>query len=175
MNPRKNAILLAAAALITTAACPAALVAGQRARMNERGDVVMGFSHSATTHHFYLLPGGGEIQIAANSRSDTKSRDEIRAHLSHIARMFAEGDFEAPILIHAQVPPGVPSMKRLRRKITYRYEQTRAGGRVCISTADPQALSAIHEFLRFQIRQHRTGDSLEVSQRADCRLRPETR
>jgi len=32
-----------------------------------------------------------------------------------------------------------------------------------IATANPKALQAVHEFLRFQIDKHRTGDSTEVS------------
>jgi hypothetical protein len=34
---------------------------------------------------------------------------------------------------------------------------------VLIITADPDALSVVHEFLRFQITDHRTGDSLKAS------------
>ena len=94
---------------------------------------------------------------------DTTSRDEIREHLTHIAQMFSEGDFNAPMLIHAQTPPGVPEMKRLKGKISYKFEQTKGGGLVRISTADPQAVSPVHDFLRFQIREHQTGDPLTVS------------
>jgi len=131
--------------------------------MNERGGQVMGFSQTKTTHHFYLSREGGVIQVEANESSDTTSRDEIREHLAHIAKMFSHGDFNAPILIHAQTPPGVPEMKRLKGKIGYRFEQTKRGGRVLKSTNDPQALSAVHDFLCFQILEHKTGDPLKVS------------
>lgn len=130
--------------------------------MNKRGDKVMGFDHTKTTHHFGLLQGGGTIEVAANQAEDTASRDEIRKHLSHIAMMFAEGNFKAPILIHAQNPPGVDVMQRLKKEIEYKFEKTESGGRVRISTSNPEALNAIHEFLRFQIKEHNTGDSLEV-------------
>jgi hypothetical protein len=131
--------------------------------MNERGEQVMAFSQTMTTHHFYLSRDGGVIQVEANESSDTASRDEIREHLAHIANIFSHGDFNAPMLIHAQTPPGVPEMKRLMGKIGYRFEQTNRGGRVVISTSDPQALSAVHDFLRFQIHEHQTGDPLKVS------------
>jgi len=65
------------------------------------------------------------------------------------------------MLIHAQTPPGVSEMKRLKGKISYRFEQNKSGGMVLISTSDRQALSAIHDFLRFQIREHETGDPLK--------------
>jgi hypothetical protein len=131
--------------------------------MNQRGDHVMGFDHDKTTHHFRLTSTGGVIQVEANETSDTKSRDQIRMHLGHIARMFAEGNFKAPMLIHAQTPPGVSLMKSLKAEIEYKFEETERGARVIIKTANPQALSAIHDFLRFQIEEHQTGDSPDIS------------
>lgn len=130
--------------------------------MNKRGDRVMGFDHAKTTHHFGLLRTGGTIEVAVNDEKDTASRDEIRGHLSHIAMMFAEGNFEAPILIHAQDPPGITVMRQLKNEIQYKFEKTDRGARVKISTKNPEALQAIHDFLRFQIKEHKTGDPLEI-------------
>lgn len=84
-------------------------------------------------------------------------------HLSHIAQMFAEGNFRAAILIHDRIPPGVPTLQRLKRKITYRYSDTERGGRILITTEDLDGLKALHEFLRFQIADHQTGDSTAVA------------
>ena len=132
--------------------------------MNKRGDRVMGFDHTKTTHHFRLLPDGGAIEITANTAEDTASRDEIRSHLGHITKMFAAGNFNAPMLIHDQLPPGVPMMQKLKDQISYNLEETERGATVRISTKNAEALQAIYEFLRFQIKEHKTGDSLEVSQ-----------
>jgi hypothetical protein len=129
----------------------------------QRGDEVMGFSHEKTTHHFILYGNGGAIEVEANDARDTSSRDQIRSHLGHIVTMFAAGDFSAPMLIHAQNPPGTETMKRLREVIQYRLETTEKGARVRITTKDPDALRAVHEFLRFQISDHQTGDSTEVT------------
>jgi hypothetical protein len=123
----------------------------------------MGFSQAKTTHHFYLTKTGGVIQVEADDSQDTADRDKIREHLGHIAMMFAEGDFDIPMFIHDRAPDGVAEMKRLKTAISYRYEETKGGGRVVISTADPQALSAVQSFLRFQITEHETGDPLKVS------------
>lgn len=136
----------------------------QDQKMNERGDHVMGFDHTKTTHHFRLFADGGSIEVEANSAKDVESRDQIRMHLGHIAKMFAEGNFNAPMLIHDQTPPGVPVMKNLKSDIQYKFEDTAQGGLVRIFTRNPEALKAIHEFLRFQIKEHKTGDSLEVGQ-----------
>lgn len=130
--------------------------------MTERGDKVMGFDHMKTTHHFRLLPAGGAIEVDANDAADTASRDQIRKHLGHIAGMFADGNFNAPMLIHGQEPSGVPTMQKLKGDIKYQFEETEKGGRVRISTSNPEALTAIHDFLRFQIKDHQTGDTTEV-------------
>jgi hypothetical protein len=79
--------------------------------------------------------------------------------------MFAAGNFEDPMLIHAVTPPGVPTMKKLRARIHWHFEPAARGGRVEITTKNPQALRAVHEFLRFQIRDHQTGDSTRVTKR----------
>jgi hypothetical protein len=54
-------------------------------------------------------------------------------------------------------------MKRLRNVIDYKVESTEKGARIHIRTKDSQALRAIHEFLRFQISDHQTGDPVEVT------------
>ena len=131
-------------------------------QVNERGDHTMGFSHTKTAHHFLLKGAGGFIEVTAISGADTASRDQIRRHLKRIAQMFSEGDFSAPMFIHAQTPPGVETMKRSKAEIKYQYEETDRGARVRITTANAEAVKAVHEFLRFQIQDHKTGDSLEV-------------
>jgi hypothetical protein len=129
----------------------------------ERGDEIMGFSHEKTTHHFRLYADGGSIEVEANQAEDAASRDQIRSHLGHIAAMFAAGNFQAPMLIHAQNPPGAEAMKRLRDRIQYQLGTTPQGARIRITTKDPEALRAVHEFLRFQIADHQTRDSLDVT------------
>ncbi len=128
----------------------------------QRGDQVMGFSHEKTIHHFRLTPDGGTIEALATNPSDSASRKQIRTHLEHIAQMFHDGNFNAPMLIHAQTPPGVPTMKKLRKDIRYDVEETPSGARVKVSSSNPQAIAAIHDFLKFQIQDHQTGDPLSI-------------
>ncbi len=129
----------------------------------ERGDQVMGFSHEKTAHHFRLYADGGAIEATAYDEQDTASRDDIRAHFGHIATMFAAGDFSAPMLIHEQNPPGTEEMKRLRSAIEYNVENTERGARVRITTKNSEALQAVYKFLRFQIVDHQTGDTTEIT------------
>ena len=147
-----------AAALLTCAA----FAQDHHNPVDQRGDKVMGFSHEKTTHHFRLYRDGGAIEVTANEAADTASRDQIRMHLGHIAKMFASGDFNAPMLIHDHVPPGVPVLQKRKAEVQYRFEETERGGVVRITTKNEEALKALHEFLRFQIADHRTGDSTEV-------------
>jgi len=68
--------------------------------------------------------------------------DGFRQHLAHIAEMFCSD-------IHDRVPAGVPVMNRLKNRITYTSE----------------AVKAVHDFLRFQITDHKTGDPLTLDGR----------
>jgi hypothetical protein len=131
-------------------------------QMNERGEKGMGFSQTATTHHFYLNESGGVIQVEANESTDVTNRDDMRMHLRHIAHAFQSGDFDIPMFVHYTVPPGVPEMKRLQKHIRYVFEETPNGGRVVIVSANAKALAAIHRFLQFQIEEHQTGDPTTV-------------
>ena len=137
------------------------------AGMHARGAAVMGFDQHKTAHHFYLFEDGGAIDIAVKDEADTVNRDAIRAHLPHIAMMFGAGNFEAPMLIHGtRTVPGSAGLAKLKEKIIYRYVETPKGGRVDITTTDPAALTAVHEFLRYQIGEHQTGDPGTVSKRS---------
>ena len=128
--------------------------------MMKRGEKGMEFSQQATTHHFRLLADGGAIEIGTNDPKDTSTRDQIRQHLSHVAKMFSDGNFEIPMFIHDKTPPGVPTMTELRDEIHYDFEPMDSGGRVRIHTSNERAVQAVHEFLRFQITQHDTGDPM---------------
>ena len=129
--------------------------------LNERGEEGMGFSQSTTSHHFLIQTGGGAIEVAVRDSKDTEGRDHIRLHLTHIAKAFANGDFDIPMFVHDATPPGVPEMKRMRQNITYSFGETPNGGQVLIRTSNPRALAAIHKFLRYQIEEHQTGDPLQ--------------
>jgi hypothetical protein len=55
-------------------------------------------------------------------------------------------------------------MKKLRSQIQYRVEDVPNGARVRVSSSNPKAVAAIHDFLRFQIQDHQTGDPLTISE-----------
>jgi hypothetical protein len=126
------------------------------------GDQAMGFAHNKTTHHFRMTADGGAIEVTVNDSSDKTNTTAIRSHLSHIAIMFSNGNFSTPMFVHDGIPPGVTTMKLMNSNIHCAYEEMPTGGRVRIKSDNPVAVAAIHDFLRFQINEHETGDSLEV-------------
>ena len=133
---------------------------------DQRGAMVMGFDQATTTHHFLLFNDGGAIEVSVNDSADTKNRDAIRSHLPHMAMMFGKGDFDAPMLVHdSKSVPGTKAMAERSGAIRYRYVETANGARVDIVTADRSALAALHQFLAFQIAEHKTGDPTTVRTR----------
>src|SRR5262249_9509470 len=137
----------------------------KEAEMKNRGDAAMGFEQDAVTHHFLLRPGGGVIRVEVRNPADVRSLEAIRKHLETIAAGFGSGDFGAPLMTHGEVPPGVPTMQCLKAEIRYGFGETSKGGRVQIVTKNPEALDAVHAFLRYQITEHHTGDPLTVTPR----------
>jgi hypothetical protein len=137
----------------------------QHAQMNARGEKAMGFDQNATTHHFYLYEDGGEIEVTVKDPKDKANLEAIRLHLPQISKMFAAGDFSTPHFVHDESVPGSEGMKRMRDRIAYVYEDVPNGGRVRITTRFARALSAIHDFLRYQIADHKTGDPVHVTRR----------
>jgi hypothetical protein len=146
----------------TTTPRPTAADAQRATEVDQRGDEGMGFSHATTGHHFHLFPDGGSIEVESDSPDDNASKEAIRRHMLKIAGIFAQGDFSLPMFIHDTVPPGVEVMKRLKDQIAYTAENTAKGAQVRIVTRNPEALVAVHEFLRFQIKDHRTNDPLAI-------------
>jgi hypothetical protein len=136
--------------------------ADHQKEMEKRGDHVMGFEHTKTIHHFEIKPDGGVIRAEAVDANDAASIESIRKHFVEIADLFSQGDFSKPEMIHKRVPPGVPVMKELKKEITFSAHEIQKGSEVRITTRNAEALKAIHDFLRFQIEDHKTGDPLTV-------------
>jgi hypothetical protein len=134
----------------------------QDRELKQRGAAAMGFDQDSTTHHFRLSATGGGIEVVANDAADVTGRDQIRRHLGAIAAEFADGDFAKPFMTHGEVPPGVATMQARRNTLTFSYEDKPRGGIVRITTRDATTRRAVHDFLRYQIREHGTGDPLTV-------------
>jgi hypothetical protein len=130
--------------------------------LKARGAAAMGFDQHRTSHHFRLFESGGAIEVVTNDPADVTMRDQVRTHLRQIAVDFASGDFAKPFMTHGEVPPGVDTMRARAQALTFTYEDRPDGGMVRIGAADANTRNAVHDFLRYQIREHATGDPLTV-------------
>ena len=122
----------------------------------------MDFDQEKTVHHFRLAQDGGAIEIEVRTAGDVALRDTVRMHLRHLSEEFAAGAFDKPFATHGETPDGVPDMIRLAAGIGYSFESLKNGGRVRIRAAGQEARDAVHAFLKYQIREHATGDPLIV-------------
>jgi hypothetical protein len=53
----------------------------------------------------------------------------------------------------------------MKSSLKYTYSETPRGGRVDIVSTNAEAVKAVHQFLRFQITDHKTGDPLTPRKR----------
>ncbi len=131
--------------------------------VDKRGDQAMGFSHEANMHHFLMFKDGGAIRVVPKDPKDADDLKMVRDHLKMIAGMFSAGDFRLPMFIHDTTVPGTQTMKKLKGEITYAYEEIPNGAQVRLTTKNPKALQAIYNFMRFQIKDHRTSDQMTIT------------
>jgi hypothetical protein len=116
----------------------------------------MGVDQYSSTHRFDALPDGGRIELQRDV-DDSAGVAEIRKHLREIAVAFKRGDFSIPAYVHDQQVPGTVVMAAKRDAITYTERDLPRGGEVRITTSNPEALVAVHEFISFQRHDHRAG------------------
>ncbi|MGK2962449.1 MAG: hypothetical protein ACSLFK_09930 [Gemmatimonadaceae bacterium] len=160
-------IFPAYAALLLMACGPATNAAGDSAShataadssfsaMDHRHGDMIGVDPSSLAHTFVPTPDGGDIILERRS-GDTIAVSLIRGHLEQIAAAFSTGDFSAPAMVHEKEADGADVMIRKAGVITYSVEERANGASLQIRTRDPEALDAIHNFIAFQTREHRTG------------------
>lgn len=124
------------------------------AAMQHRGKMAMGVDQYTSIHHFDDLADGGRIELQRDVDDSVGTR-AIREHLNGIVRAFSSGDFSTPAFVHMQHVPGTTTMAARRSAIRYAFTPLPRGGAVRITTTDPAAVKAVHEFLAFQRGEHR--------------------
>lgn len=160
-------------ALILAATCPMHEEHMKAAAATAKGDAKHGAevdmrhdalveSHESTRHAFRLFPDGGAIELRANDAGDVKTIDGVRAHIKNIASQFEKKDFSTPAFVHGRPPAGIAEMERRFDAIAFQYEEVDRGGRIRMTTQNGEALAAIHDFMKFQVTEHRTGDTGKV-------------
>jgi hypothetical protein len=114
----------------------------------------MGVDQYTSSHRFEPLADGGRISLVRDSE-DAAGVARIRSHINEIALAFQQGDFTIPGFVHDRAVPGTATMTARRSSIHYSAESLPNGAALRISTSDPEALRAIHQFLAFQRQDHR--------------------
>jgi hypothetical protein len=143
--------------ICVVAACGRSKSADDFAAMQTRGEHVMGVEQYASAHVFEDLPDGGRVVLDRADASDSADIARIRVHMRDIEAAFRAGDFSKPFEVHAQTVPGTAVMTARRAAIRYEAADRPRGGEVRITSSDPVAVSAIHEFLAFQRDAHRAA------------------
>lgn len=158
MSRQMSTRLIALAAIASAALAGAAHAQSSAdtgfAGVQSRGARVMGVDQSTSHHVFEDLPDGGRIVLVSDVQGDTAGTAVIRRHLRIIADSFAAGVFSAPMLVHARQVPGTATMARLRDRIQYAPRDRPGGGELRLTSADTEAIHAIHQFLAFQRMDH---------------------
>ena len=124
--------------------------------MQQRGHEMMGVDQYTSTHLFDDLPSGGRITLQRDS-VDSAGTAKIRQHLRDIARAFQAGDFTAPEFVHSDTVLGTSVMAARRAQITYTVTDVPRGAQLVMTTSDPAARTAIHDFLAYQRQAHHAG------------------
>jgi hypothetical protein len=125
------------------------------ATLQQRGETAMGVEQYTSQHVFEPLPSGGRI-VLQRKEDDSVGTATIRAHMRTIAAAFSKGDFALPGFVHATSNvPGTQQMTKLRADISYTARDLPRGGEVLLSSKNPEAIKAIHDFLAFQRMDHR--------------------
>jgi hypothetical protein len=118
----------------------------------------MGVDQYTSSHRFEPLPDGGRITLERNG-SDSAGTAQIRSHMQMIAGAFQRGDFALPGFVHDREVPGSAVMAQRRSHIFYTTDALPRGAQLRIHSTDTAAVNAIHQFLAFQRRDHRVGES----------------
>lgn len=124
------------------------------AQVQARGKIAMGVDQYTSNHRFESLPDGGRITLTRDP-ADTVGGARIRAHMHQIADSFRQGNFDLPGFVHDREVPGTAVMRARRAHISYTPDSVLGGGQLRISSRDPVAVAAVHEFLAYQRQDHR--------------------
>jgi hypothetical protein len=118
-----------------------------------RGQATHHQQHPAATHQFQALPNGGAIEIQAG---DAAGIAHVREHLQEVTAAFTATNPPAELVEHVKCMPGGATMLAKRSTLTLAYRELPRGAELRITTADAEALKAVHEFIAFQ-REHTGG------------------
>lgn len=98
---------------------------------------------------FEPLQTGGRIELQTEA-ADAERVRSIRRFLRDLMLALRSGDFSAPAVTHLSTVPGAEAMAEKRGVIFYSYRELPGGGELLITSRDPVAVRAVHNFLLFE-------------------------
>ena len=123
-----------------------------------RASKVSGFDSERVNLHFYILKNGGAVEVTAKDPNDEATIKAIQAYLKKESDLWTKGNFETVTVVYGRPPEGTMQLKKLRDDVTFHAVQEENGAVIRMFTVNPTAKAAIHDYLRFQIDQLKTGD-----------------
>lgn len=157
-------ILILAALLVTAPLASAQTAMGDPTQeMNARFSKALGVSLDKIALHYYLVKNGGVIELASKDPNDTVTIEAIQKYLQTQKDLWEKGK-DTVTEVHAKAPESANIMRKLRNDITFYTAKTDAGAVLRMFSINDQARGAIQDYLKFEIAEHKTGDSPTVDQ-----------
>ncbi len=149
---RIELLSIAAFAALTSPAYADTPSANQNAVMIH-GAQIMPFDMSTAKHMFLPSSNGGVVEVMVNNMEPTQIA-LVRSHLLAEAAKFARGDYSDPAYIHGKMMPGLAKLESGAARVSVRYFETPTGAAITFSSADREMVSAVHDWLAAQQRDH---------------------
>lgn len=132
--------------------------------MNLRFSKALGVEADKVVQHYYLVKNGGVVELTAKTPGDSATIAALQKYLNTQRDLFEKGKNETDAEVHGKVPDGMVGIKKFRNEITFFTAKTDNGALLRMFSVNPEARSAIQDYLRFQIIEHKTGDSPTIDQ-----------
>ncbi len=150
--------------LLMVSLCVAQAAQPSEIDVNARFSKAMGTDVNKVVQHYYLVKNGGVIEFTAKDPNDTVSIAAIQKYLDLQRDQLEKGKVDVDADVHGKIPDGLLVVKRMRGEITFYTVKSDNGAVLRMFSVNEQARQAIHEFMKFQITEHKTGDSPTTDQ-----------
>lgn len=135
-------------------ACQTKTSPERRAEVAGKGERVMPFDLSRTTHRFESLADGGLQTVTAKDPGDTLQIRLIREHLGSESERFRRGDFEDPMAIHGHDMPGIAELRAGAGRFEVQYGEIPGGATIRYRAREPRLVEALHRWFEAQRMDH---------------------
>jgi hypothetical protein len=124
--------------------------------VKQHGAQVMPFDQSQAIHMFLPDENGGVLEIVVHDM-DQAQISLVRSHLLQEAAKFTSGNYSDPAYIHGKTMSGLDRLQSGALRVSVRYFETPTGAAITFSSTDRDMVSAIHQWLAAQQRDHNSG------------------